>query len=76
MVQLRPRPPLAKPPQRRKPRKHANTGLSPCAEEDSNLHPLRAYLDRRGYVNRGELFGVGGHRAEEVVDGTLDRTCL
>jgi hypothetical protein len=36
---------------------------------------LRAYLNRRGYVNRGELFGVGGDPAEGVVDGTLDWAC-
>jgi len=36
---------------------------------------LRAYLDRRGYVKCGELFGVGGGPAEGVVDGTLNWAC-
>jgi hypothetical protein len=36
---------------------------------------LRAYLDRRGYVKCGELFGVGGGAAEGVVDGTLNWAC-
>ncbi|MCA1699425.1 MAG: hypothetical protein LC790_11240, partial [Actinobacteria bacterium] len=37
---------------------------------------LRAYLDRRVYVNLGELFGVGGEPAEGVVDGTFNWACL
>src|SRR5215212_3129569 len=36
---------------------------------------LRAYLNGRGYVKRGEFFGVGGGPAEGVVDGTLDWAC-
>jgi hypothetical protein len=41
----------------------------------AKLVGLRAYLDRRDYVNRGELFGVGGNLAEGIVDGTLDWAC-
>lgn len=50
--------------------------VTPGGREAKALFPaLRAYLNRRSYVNCGELFGVGGEAAEGVVDGTLDWAC-